>query len=184
MTDRIILGIDPGSNITGYGIIHLRNKSLQLVTAGVFDVSNEEDHFSKLQLIFRGVVKLIEDFHPDEFAVEEPFYGKNVQSMLKLGRAQGVAIAAALHRNLPVTGYSPRKVKQSVTGKGSASKEQVAEMVQRLLDFDKNLYFEDTTDALAVAVCHSFQGKGLSSGGSENYSGWKSFIQQNPERAL
>ena len=135
MTDRIILGIDPGSNITGYGLIHIRGKAPVFITAGVFDVSKTDDQFSRLQSIFNNMLQLIDEHHPDELAIEEPFYGKNVQSMLKLGRAQGVAIAAALFRNLPVHGYSPRKIKQSVTGKGSASKEQVAEMLVHLLSF-------------------------------------------------
>lgn len=184
MNDRIILGIDPGSNITGYGLIHIRHKSPELLTAGVFDVSAEEDHFIKLQTIFKSVLHLIDEHHPDELAIEEPFYGKNVQSMLKLGRAQGVAIAAALYRNIPVHGYSPRKIKQSVTGKGSASKEQVAEMLQRLLNFKKELYFLDSTDALAVALCHYFQGGVKTNEKGSSYSGWKAFVQQNPERAV
>lgn len=183
MTDRIILGIDPGSNVTGYGIIHIRRKSPELVTAGVLDVSSEDDHFKKLQLIFKNVLQLIDEHKPDELAVEEPFYGKNVQSMLKLGRAQGVAIAAALYRDLPVHGYSPRKIKQSITGKGNASKDQVAEMLQRLLNFKKELFYLDATDALAVAMCHHFQG-GVNTVKVDGYSGWKSFLQQNPERAV
>jgi crossover junction endodeoxyribonuclease RuvC len=183
MTDRIILGVDPGSIITGYGIVHVRNKELFLVSAGILNVSGEEDHFSRLQSIFNGILGLIDEHHPDEFAIEEPFFGKNVQSMLKLGRAQGVAIAAALFRNIPVTGYSPRKIKQSVTGKGNASKDQVAEMLQRLLEFKKELFYLDATDALAVAVCHYFQGNSISVKGS-SYTGWKSFLQQNPERTV
>jgi crossover junction endodeoxyribonuclease RuvC len=181
MTDRVILGIDPGSIITGYGLIHVRSKKLSLISAGILNVSGEEDHFTRLQSIFNSVLGLIDEYHPDEFAIEEPFFGKNVQSMLKLGRAQGVAIAAALFRNVPVTGYSPRKIKQSVTGKGNASKDQVAEMLQRLLEFKKELFYLDATDALAVAVCHYFQGNTTQAKGS--YTGWKSFLQQNPERA-
>lgn len=183
MTDRIILGVDPGSNITGYGLIHITNSTMKLSTAGVIDVSSCTDHFTGLQTIFHGVLQIIDEYHPDEFAIEEPFYGKNVQSMLKLGRAQGVAIAAALFRNLPVTGYSPRKIKQSVTGKGSASKEQVAVMLQHLLNFPGGDYYLDATDALAVAVCHHFQGNAILPG-SGSYSGWKSFLQKNPERAI
>ena len=181
MTDKIILGVDPGSNITGYGILHIKKQELFLTTAGVLDNSSEDDHYTKLHHIFNGVLKLIDDYHPDELAIEEPFYGKNVQSMLKLGRAQGVAIAAALYRNLPVTGYSPRKIKQSITGKGNASKEQVASMLHRLLHFENELKFLDATDALAVALCHYFQ-NGKATTKSANYSGWKSFLQQNPGR--
>ena len=146
MTDRIILGIDPGSNITGYGIVHIKKSQLVLVSAGVFNNSAEDDHFIKLRSIFNSVLNLIDEFHPDELAIEEPFYGKNVQSMLKLGRAQGVAIAAALYRNLPVTGYSPRKIKQSITGKGNASKEQVASMLQRILNFENDLKHRTNED--------------------------------------
>lgn len=181
MTDRIILGIDPGSNITGYGIIHIKKSALMLVSAGVFDNSSEDDHFTKLHSIFNNVLKLIDEFHPDELAIEEPFYGKNIQSMLKLGRAQGVAIAAALYRNIPVTGYSPRKIKQSITGKGNASKEQVSAMLHRLLHFENELKLLDATDALAVAVCHYFQ-KGKTSESKTTYTGWKAFMQQNPGR--
>jgi crossover junction endodeoxyribonuclease RuvC len=181
MTDCIILGIDPGSNVTGYGIVHINNNKASLITAGVLNVASTEDHFTRLQSIFNSVVSLIDEFHPDQFAVEEPFYGKNVQSMLKLGRAQGVAIAAALHKNLPVTGYSPRKIKQSITGSGNASKEQVAAMLQRLLDFNHTLTYFDATDALAVAMCHYYQGKNTISG-KQKFTGWKSYLQQNPER--
>ena len=181
MNDKIILGIDPGSNVTGYGLLKIGNPELVLLSAGVFDNSREDDHFIKLQSIFNSVLNLIDEYHPDELAIEEPFYGKNVQSMLKLGRAQGVAIAAALYRNLPVTGYSPRKIKQSITGNGSASKEQVAAMLQRILSFNNAVHFLDATDALAVAVCHHFQ-KGKITSGKKSYSGWKSFLQENPER--
>ena len=181
MTDRIILGIDPGSNITGYGVVHIKKSQLLLVSAGVFNNSAEDDHFIKLRSIFNSVLNLIDEYHPDELAIEEPFYGKNVQSMLKLGRAQGVAIAAALYRNMPVTGYSPRKIKQSITGKGNASKEQVAAMLQRILNFENELKHLDATDALAVAVCHHFQ-NGKAKDNTTSYSGWKSFLQQNPGR--
>ena len=181
MTDRIILGIDPGSNITGYGILHIQKSGVQLVCAGVLNNADETDHFNKLQSIFNSVLKLIDDHNPDELAIEEPFYGKNVQSMLKLGRAQGVAIAAALYRNMPVTGYSPRKIKQSITGKGNASKEQVAAMLQRILKFENEIHHLDATDALAVALCHYFQ-NGKSMVKESSYSGWKSFLVQNPGR--
>ena len=181
MNDKIILGIDPGSNVTGYGLLKIGTPELVLLSAGVFDNSREDDHFIKLRSIFTSVLNLIDEYHPDELAIEEPFYGKNVQSMLKLGRAQGVAIAAALYRNLPVTGYSPRKIKQSITGNGSASKEQVAAMLQRILSFNNAVHFLDATDALAVAVCHHFQ-KGKITSGKKSYSGWKSFLQENPER--
>ena len=180
MTDRIILGIDPGSNVTGYGLVHIEHNKARLISAGVLNVSSNEDHFTRLQLIFTGVLEIIEQYKPDELAVEEPFYGNNVQSMLKLGRAQGVAIAAALYRNLPVTGYSPRKIKQSITGKGNSSKEQVAAMLQRILDFNSGLHYLDATDALAVAVCHFFQGN--NSANQKKNVGWAAFLKNNPER--
>jgi crossover junction endodeoxyribonuclease RuvC len=180
MQDRIILGIDPGSNITGFALIRIKKSAPELMRAGVMDVSSCTDHFTRLQKIFSSLLQLIDDYQPQELAVEEPFYGKNVQSMLKLGRAQGVAIAAALHRNVLVTGYSPRKIKQSITGKGSASKEQVAEMLKRILHYDHELEYLDASDALAVAVCHYFQGNASVPG--KQFSGWKSFLQANPER--
>ncbi len=179
--ERIILGIDPGTNIMGYGLISTHNREITLIAAGVINLEKIKDHFLKLQHIFDKTVSLIEQYHPDELAIEEPFFGKNVQSMLKLGRAQGVAISAALHRQLPVFGYSPRKIKQSVTGRGNASKEQVAAMLQITLKFENTSRYLDATDGLAAAVCHFYQnGKPSSTGKSVN--GWKSFLSANPER--
>ncbi len=181
MTERIILGIDPGTNIMGYGLISTNNREITLIAAGVINLEKIKDHFLKLQHIFDKTVSLIEQYHPDELAIEEPFFGKNVQSMLKLGRAQGVAISAALHRQLPVFGYSPRKIKQSVTGRGNASKEQVAAMLQVTLKFENTSRYLDATDGLAAAVCHFYQnGKPRSTGKPVN--GWKSFLSANPER--
>ena len=182
MTDRIILGVDPGSNVTGYGLVHIEKNNVKLIGAGVLNVSSAGDHFTRLQSIFNGVLELIEQYNPDELAVEEPFYGKNVQSMLKLGRAQGVAIAAALYRSLPVTGYSPRKIKQSITGKGNSSKEQVAAMLQNILHFNSEPKFLDATDALAVAVCHYFQGTGITS--AKKATNWSAFLKANPEKVI
>lgn len=181
-TERVILGIDPGTNIMGYGVIIDRKTSMSLVSAGIIDLSKLDDHHNKLKKIFERATGLLEEYKPDEVAIEAPFFGKNVQSMLKLGRAQGVAIAAALSRSVPVFEYSPKKIKQSITGNGNASKEQVAAMLQTLLQFREMPKYLDATDGLAAAVCHRFQssGNGIVAGG--NYSGWKAFLAQNPER--
>ena len=176
--NRVILGIDPGTNIMGYGIIETNGAVIKLLSLGVIKLNNLDDHALKLKRIFEQTVSLLEQYKPDELAIEAPFFGKNVQSMLKLGRAQGVAIAAALSRSVPVFEYSPRKIKQSITGKGSASK--VASMLQNLLQFDQLPQYLDATDGLAAAVCHYFQ-RGATSG-KKGYSGWKAFIQDNPER--
>ena len=164
----------------GYGIIGITGKKVRLLSLGVLKLSKVEGHALKLKNIFEKTFSLIEEYHPDELAIEAPFYGKNVQSMLKLGRAQGVAIAAALSRSVPVFEYSPKKVKQSITGKGSASKEQVAAMLQRLLSFKEMPKHLDATDGLAVAMCHYFQ----RNPGKEKkiYSGWNAFLADNPER--
>jgi crossover junction endodeoxyribonuclease RuvC len=180
--NRIILGIDPGTNIMGYGIIETKGASIRLLSLGVIKLNHLDDHALKLKKIFEQSFSLIEQYKPDELAIEAPFFGKNVQSMLKLGRAQGVAIAAALSRSVPVFEYSPRKIKQSITGKGSASKEQVASMLQNLLHFDQLPNYLDATDGLAAAVCHYFQ-RGVTSG-KKGYSGWKAFIQDNPEKKI
>ena len=178
--NRIILGIDPGTNLMGYGIIETGGRELKLLSLGVIKLGQIEDHALKLKRIFEQNIALIEQYQPDELAIEAPFFGKNVQSMLKLGRAQGVAIAAALSRSLPVFEYSPRKIKQSITGKGSASKEQVAAMLQYLLKFDQLPTYLDATDGLAAAVCHYFQRGATTS--KKSYSGWKAFLSENPDR--
>lgn len=180
-TDRIILGIDPGTNILGYGIIHQQGNNIKLIAMDVLHLEKVGDAALKLKKIFDTVIELIEKYHTDELAIEAPFYGKNVQAMLKLGRAQGVAIAAALHKSIPIFEYEPRRVKQSVTGKGAASKEQVAAMLQRLLAFAEMPKFLDATDAVAVAVCHYFQ---RNHGGDDKKGagGWKKFISENPGR--
>lgn len=182
MNQRIILGIDPGTNIMGYGIICIKANKLSMVATDVINMSKMDDSFEKMKLIFRTIYDLIEEHSVDEVAIEAPFFGKNVQSMLKLGRAQGIAIAAALHRNMPVTEYSPRKVKQSITGKGAGTKEQVAYMLQRLLELKELPPFFDQTDALAIAVCHHFQmGKpGSGPQAKKAVTGWKAYVNQNP----
>jgi len=164
----------------GYGIIEITGKKIRLLSLGVLKLNKIEGHALKLKNIFEQTFSLIEQYKPDELAIEAPFYGKNVQSMLKLGRAQGVAIAAALSRSIPVFEYSPKKVKQSITGKGSASKEQVASMLQTLLSFKEMPKHLDATDGLAVAMCHYFQRNPSSE--KKSYSGWNAFLSDNPDR--
>lgn len=178
--DRVILGIDPGTIVMGYGIIHLKGKELNLSAMGVLKLDKYASHETRLKKIFERTLSLIDEFKPDELAIEAPFYGKNVQSMLKLGRAQGVAIAAALYRDIPIFEYSPKRIKQSITGNGNASKEQVAGMLGSLLDIKEFNTPLDATDGLAAAVCHYFQKK-VTTGG-KSYSGWKSFLTDNPDR--
>lgn len=195
--ERIILGIDPGTVVMGYGVIRASGNTFSLIAAGVLKLDKTDHHLDRLKLIFDTVTELIVTHHPDECALEEPFYGKNVQSMLKLGRAQGVAMAAALNRRLPVFGYSPRLIKQSITGKGGASKEQVAAMIQRILRFEQTPKYLDATDAVGVALCHYFQtgnavlNQNTTSDNSaakirtekKNKSDWGAFVRENPERA-
>jgi crossover junction endodeoxyribonuclease RuvC len=179
-TERIILGIDPGTSIMGYGLVKEVKSKIELVSLGVIKLDHLDDHALKLQRIFEKTVSLIEQYHPDCMALEAPFYGKNIQVMLKLGRAQGVAMAAGLSHNLPISEYSPRKIKQSITGNGNAGKEQVAAMLQNLLQFKETPEFLDATDGLAVAVCHSFQK--ISAGSKKTYTGWEAFVKDNSKR--
>jgi crossover junction endodeoxyribonuclease RuvC len=178
--ERIILGIDPGTNVTGYGVIRASGTVPELVTLGSIDLSKFGDHYLKLKHIFDRTLGLIDEYHPDELAVEAPFYGKNVQSMLKLGRAQGAAIAAALYRSVPIFEYAPRKIKMSITGQGAASKEQVAAMLMNILKFKEEDIILDATDGLAAALCHFYQSKNPS--GDKAYNSWKDFINKNPKR--
>ena len=180
-TERIILGIDPGTSVMGYGLVkEIKNKP-ELICLGVIKLDHLSDHFLKLQQIFEKTIGLIDQYHPDCVALEAPFYGKNIQVMLKLGRAQGVAMAAGLSRNLPIFEYSPRKIKQSITGNGNAGKGQVASMLQTLLSFKETPEFLDATDGLAVAVCHSFQRHSVT-GDQKSYSGWGAFVKDNEKR--
>lgn len=179
-TEKIILGIDPGTNVMGYGVILTEGKKFKLLQFGVIHLKKYETHELKLKKIFERICGILDEFAPDSMALEAPFYGANVQSMLKLGRAQGVAMAAALSKEIPITEYSPKKVKQSVTGNGNASKEQVAAMLQTLLGIEELPKLLDATDALAVALCHHFhEGRVQSRGRTQ---GWKSFIEDNPTR--
>jgi len=180
--ERIILGIDPGTAIMGYGLVKETGNKLELISLGVVKMGNLDDHNLKLQRIFEKTVALIDNYHPDCLAIEAPFYGKNIQVMLKLGRAQGVAIAAALSRSLSICEYAPRKIKQSITGNGNATKEQVAAMLQTLLKFKETPEFLDATDGLAVAVCHSFQKISTGRGGKVSYTGWEAFVKDNNTR--
>lgn len=175
------MGIDPGTAVMGYGVILERGTKIELISMGIVKMNHLDDHFLKLQRIFSKTVALVDEYKPDVMALEAPFYGKNIQVMLKLGRAQGIAMAAALSRDIPITEYAPRKIKQSITGNGSAGKEQVAAMLQRLLNFKETPEFLDATDGLAVAVCHSFQ-RVSASGSGKSYSGWDAFAKDNQKR--
>ncbi len=178
--EQIILGIDPGTNVMGYGLILVEGKKYKTLQFGVIHLKKYGSHELKLKKIFERITGIIDEFHPDNVALEAPFYGQNVQSMLKLGRAQGVAMAAALAKDIAITEYSPKKVKQSVTGNGNASKEQVAEMLKTLLNIESVPKLLDSTDALAVALCHHFHAGRLQSRGRN--AGWKAFIEGNPDR--
>ena len=182
MKKRIILGIDPGTNISGYGIVEKQNNNIEVKTYGIIDLRKQEDLYSKIKKLYDEVTKLIELYSPTELAIEAPFYGKNVQSMLKLGRAQGVAIIASLNFGMSITEYTPRKIKMAITGNGNASKEQVAMLLQSIVNKQLIIKQYDATDALAVAVCHCYQKK---IGTNNNYySDWKDFINKNPERKI
>lgn len=183
LTEKVILGVDPGTNILGYGVIKTSGKNnIELVVLGVIDLKKYGDHYLKLKAIYERVQQLVTEYLPDEMAIEAPFFGKNVQSMLKLGRAQGVAMAAALSRDVPIFEYAPRKIKQAITGQGEASKEQVAAMLKSILgvkDFEQK-YF-DATDGLAAAVCHHYQ-QTSPLAGLGGAKGWDAFIKNNPDR--
>lgn len=179
-SEKIILGIDPGTTIMGFGLIKVVGKKMEFLQLNELQLSKYDDHYVRLKHIFERTIELIDTFHPDEIAIEAPFFGKNVQSMLKLGRAQGVAMAAGLSRQVPITEYSPKKIKMAITGNGNASKEQVAKMLQSLLTLKtlpKNL---DSTDGLAAAVCHFYNGNKVTTG--KSYTGWAAFVKQNEGR--
>jgi crossover junction endodeoxyribonuclease RuvC len=178
LKEKVILGLDPGTNVMGYGIICIKGSAISLLQYGVIHLNKYAGHELKLKKIFDRVLSLLDEYHPDEVALEAPFFGKNVQSMLKLGRAQGVAMSAALYRSIPIIEYAPKKVKQSVTGNGSASKEQVARMLMTLLTIRELPKLLDATDALAVAVCHHYQNGAVK---SKNKS-WESFLKDNPQK--
>ena len=180
--EKIILGIDPGTNLMGYGVLRVTGTKPEMVAMGVIDLRRVGDTYLKLKYIYQRVLGIIDSYLPDELAIEAPFFGKNVQSMLKLGRAQGVAMAAALSRDIPITEYAPLKIKMAITGNGQASKEQVADMLQRMLRLDKTDMptFMDATDALGAAYCHYLQmGRPAV---DKAYRGWKDFIAKNPDK--
>ena len=180
--EKIILGIDPGTTIMGYGVLRVAGVKPEMIAMGIIDLRKFGDHYLKLRHIHERVLSIIESYLPDELAIEAPFFGKNVQSMLKLGRAQGVAMAAALSRDIPITENAPLKINMAITGNGQASKEQVADMLQRMLHFPKEDMptFMDATDGLAAAYCHFLQmGRPTVEKG---YHGWKDFIAKNPDK--
>lgn len=182
--EKIILGIDPGTNVMGYGLLSVKGTKPEMMCMGIIDLRRYSDAYLKLGHIFERVVGIIDSYHPDELAIEAPFFGKNVQSMLKLGRAQGVAIAAAIRHSVPIHEYAPMKIKMALTGNGTASKEQVAGMLQRLLKIkdDEMGQFMDSTDALAAAYCHFLQ-MGRPETDAPHYKGWKDFVTKNKERS-
>ncbi len=178
--ERVILGIDPGTTVMGYGVILVNGNNAKMVAMGVLELQKYSDHYLKLKRIFERVIQLVETYSPDELAIEAPFYGKNVQSMLKLGRAQGVAMAAALSRSIPIFEYAPLRIKQAITGRGNASKEQVALILKHLLNLQKMPKYLDATDGLAAAYCHFLQNQKLAS--TSSVKSWKEFISKNPGR--
>lgn len=190
LKEQIILGVDPGTSVTGFGLIKVEGKQITLLDLGVIKTGKTDDHPLKLKKIFEGVLTVIEKHHPDAMSIESPFFGKNVQSMLKLGRAQGVAMAAAMYRNIPLCEYSPKKIKQSITGNGNASKEQVSSMLQALLKFDGHPEYLDATDGLAAAVCHYLQNDLGSMASSKTkkpakkHTGWASYLSENPTKII
>ncbi|MCW5910718.1 MAG: crossover junction endodeoxyribonuclease RuvC [Cyclobacteriaceae bacterium] len=176
--EKIILGLDPGTNVMGYGVILIRTRTVTLIQFGVIQMGKTGEHALKLKKIFDRVLALVDEYKPDEVALEAPFFGKNVQSMLKLGRAQGVAMSAALFREVPITEYAPKKVKQSVTGNGNASKEQVAKMLMQIFNIKEMPKLLDASDALAVAVCHHYQQGTI----KIKAKSWDNFLKANPGR--
>jgi crossover junction endodeoxyribonuclease RuvC len=189
-TEKIILGIDPGTMVMGYGVISEQGKKMELITMGVINLKKLENQALKLKKIFERVLEIINEYNPDELAIEAPFFGKNVQSMLKLGRAQGVAMAAALYRDIPIFEYSPKTIKQTITGNGNASKEQVAKMLNFMLKSEEDPKFFDATDAVGAAVCHAIdKGKDVNytkhtteKAKAHRHPDWSKFIAENPDR--
>jgi len=181
---RILMGIDPGTIVMGYGLLEVEGQRAKMLSMGVIELHKFEDHYTRLGRIFHRVQGLIDEFLPDEVALEAPFFGKNVQSMLKLGRAQGVAMAAAISRSIPIVEYVPMRVKQSITGNGHASKEQVALMLQKTLKIPDELMHQklDATDGLAVAYCHFLQTSNAVASTNQSLKSWKEFVRANPDK--
>ncbi|MEJ7913866.1 MAG: crossover junction endodeoxyribonuclease RuvC [Chitinophagaceae bacterium] len=183
--EKIVLGIDPGTVIMGYSVIHVTADVITVIEIDVLKLPVKKDNYKRLQLIYQKVIDLANKHKPGSLAIEAPFFGKNVQSMLKLGRAQGVAIAAAISLQVPVTEYSPKRIKQSITGNGNADKEQVWKMIRNIVTLEDKPKFFDATDALAVAICHHFSGKlpvTALKGNKKAASGWAQFAQDNEHR--
>lgn len=180
VSDRIILGIDPGTNVMGFGIIEIKSKKAILISMGVVRLKKITDPYLKLKHIFNETILLIDKFKPDELSIEAPFFGKNVQSMLKLGRAQGVAIAAALSRDIPIFEYAPRKIKMAITGQGAASKEQVASILMKIFNLKEHPKDLDATDGVAAALCHFYEDKAIPL--NKSYKGWNDYLKKNPDR--
>lgn len=184
-SEKIIIGVDPGTQVMGYGVISIKNAQIELIQYGVIKLNKYTTHQLKLKKIFERITQLVEEYLPDEMAIEDPFYGKNAQSMLKLGRAQGVAMAAALARDVPIVEYSPKKVKQSVTGYGNATKEQVAYMLENILKMELSREFLDATDGIAIAICHHYHANSPASTSAtkkDKKGGWGAFVSENPDR--
>lgn len=182
-SEKIIMGIDPGTTVMGFGVIREVGKKAELLDFDVIKFKAKDDHYLRLEQIFKRTSEIIEKFMPDEMALEAPFFGKNVQSMLKLGRAQGVVMAAALSRGIPVVEYSPKRVKQSITGDGNASKEKVAGMLKSIYGFKEIPKLLDATDGLAVATCHhNMTSSVLGNTGNKSYGSWDAFLKNNPDR--
>jgi len=179
---KIILGIDPGTLMMGFGLIEVNGNNITLIVMDVLKLSSKKDAYERLQIIHHKVCELVKIHGPHQLAIEAPFFGKNVQSMLKLGRAQGIAIAVAMQCGMPVTEYSPRKIKQSITGNGNDGKEQVWKMLQQLLTLKEEPRYYDATDAVAVAMCHHFQMNSVIGKMSKGFNGWDDFIKKNPQR--
>jgi len=180
LNNKVILGIDPGTTVMGYGILSVNDSKLNVLALGVLKLSKYDNHYKRLEKIYTRIISLINEFGASEMSIEAPFFGENVQSMLKLGRAQGVCIAAAMTKNIPVYEYAPKKIKISITGNGNASKEQVASMLSKMVNFSKTESLLDATDALAAAICHHHNAKKINT--NSDYKGWTDFIKKNPNR--
>lgn len=180
MVEKIILGIDPGTTVMGFGVLEVKGKTMKVIVMEELLLSKYDNHYLRLKKIFEKTLQIIDNYQPDEIAIEAPFFGKNVQSMLKLGRAQGVAMAAGLSREISITEYAPKKIKMAITGNGNASKEQVAKMLQSLLKIKTLPKRLDATDGLAAAVCHFYNADKMVSG--KQYTGWAAFVEKNPDK--